>query len=74
MNRTAKNFLNWAILIAAWKKCKHIFEGIAETNGQEHLYIETQGAYAIPQENNGIKVYSSTQGPTAAQQAHGRCA
>lgn len=51
----------------AWKKCTHIFEGIAETNGQEHLYIETQGAYTIPQENNCIKVYSSTQGPTAVQ-------
>ncbi len=51
----------------AWKKCTHIFEGTAETNGQEHLYIETQGAYTIPQENNCIKVYSSTQGPTAVQ-------
>jgi len=51
----------------AWKKCAHIFEGIAETNGQEHLYIETQGAYTIPQENDCIKVYSSTQGPTAVQ-------
>ncbi|MEO7522524.1 MAG: molybdopterin cofactor-binding domain-containing protein [Ferruginibacter sp.] len=52
---------------AAFKKCEHIFEGIAETNGQEHLYIETQGAYALPSENNAIKVYSSTQGPTAVQ-------
>ena len=51
----------------AWKKCAHIFEGTAETNGQEHLYIETQGAYTLPQENDAIKVYSSTQGPTAVQ-------
>ncbi|MEP7164518.1 MAG: molybdopterin cofactor-binding domain-containing protein [Ferruginibacter sp.] len=51
----------------AFKDCVHIFEGIAETNGQEHLYIETQGAYAMPAENNSIKVYSSTQGPTAVQ-------
>ncbi len=51
----------------AFKDCVHVFEGIAETNGQEHLYIETQGAYAIPAENNSIKVYSSTQGPTAVQ-------
>ncbi len=50
-----------------FKNCVHVFEGIAETNGQEHLYIETQGAYAIPAENNSIKVYSSTQGPTAVQ-------
>ena len=50
-----------------FKNCVHIFEGIAETNGQEHLYIETQGAYAMPAENNAIKIYSSTQGPTAVQ-------
>ena len=49
--------------------CDYIFEGTVETNGQEHLYIETQGAYAIPQENNALKIYSSTQGPTAVQKA-----
>lgn len=53
----------------AWTDCDHIFEGKAETNGQEHLYIETQGAYTIPTEQGGIKVYSSTQGPTAVQRA-----
>lgn len=52
-----------------WSKCNYIFEGTTETNGQEHLYIETQGAYAVPQENNSIKIYSSTQGPTAVQRA-----
>jgi xanthine dehydrogenase large subunit len=52
---------------AAWKKCKHIFEGRADSNGQEHLYIETQGAYAVPLEQRAIKIYSSTQGPTAVQ-------
>lgn len=52
---------------AAWELCSHVFEGIADTNGQEHLYIETQGAYTIPIENSSIKVYSSTQGPTAVQ-------
>lgn len=53
----------------SWQQCKHIFEGQADTNGQEHLYIETQGAYAVPQEHNAIKIYSSTQGPTAVQRA-----
>ncbi len=54
---------------SAWPSCAHIFEGSTYTNGQEHLYIETQGAYAIPQENNVIRIYSSTQGPTAVQRA-----
>ncbi|WPV66971.1 molybdopterin cofactor-binding domain-containing protein [Chitinophaga sp. LS1] len=52
---------------SAWSQCTHIFEGAIDINGQEHLYIETQGAYAIPQEHGSLKVYSSTQGPTAVQ-------
>lgn len=51
----------------AFKQCEYIFEGTAASNGQEHLYIETQGAYALPMENDCIKLYSSTQGPTAVQ-------
>jgi xanthine dehydrogenase large subunit len=53
----------------AFKNCEYVFEGRTEQNGQEHLYIETQGAYAVPMENGGIKVFSSTQGPTAVQRA-----
>ncbi len=57
---------------ANWSTCEHIFEGIAESGGQEHLYIETQGAYAVPMENGNIKIYSSTQGPTAVQRTTAR--
>ena len=53
---------------AAFAKCENVFVGQADVNGQEHLYLETQGAYALPTEN-GIRVYSSTQGPTAVQRA-----
>ena len=56
----------------AWDQCEYIFEGRTETNGQEHLYIETQGAYAVPQENGAIRIYSSTQGPTAVQRTAAR--
>src|SRR6476661_1631730 len=52
---------------AAWAACAHVFEGVAENGGQEHLYIETQGAYAFPTEMGGIRMISSTQGPTAVQ-------
>ncbi len=57
---------------SAWSSCEHIIEGCADTNGQEHLYIETQGAYAVPQENGAIRIYSSTQGPTAVQRTAAR--
>lgn len=53
----------------AFERCDYVFEGRADINGQEHLYIETQGAYAVPTENGGLKIYSSTQGPTAVQRA-----
>ena len=51
----------------AFKDCEYVFEGETFSNGQEHLYIEAQGAYAEPLENGNIKITSSTQGPTAVQ-------
>jgi xanthine dehydrogenase large subunit len=56
----------------AWKDCTCVVEGKAITNGQEHLYIETQGAYAIPKENGQLLIHSSTQGPTAVQRTIAR--
>ncbi|HUR65618.1 MAG TPA: molybdopterin cofactor-binding domain-containing protein, partial [Chitinophagaceae bacterium] len=58
--------------VNAWKDCEYVVEGNTETNGQEHLYIETQGAYAVPQENGALRIYSSTQGPTAVQRTAAR--
>ena len=57
---------------SAFDQCAHVFEGRADINGQEHLYIETQGAYSIPVEGGGLKIYSSTQGPTAVQRTVAR--
>jgi xanthine dehydrogenase large subunit len=51
----------------AWPQCEHVFTGTVESGAQEHLYLETQGAYALPGENNSLLVHSSTQGPTAIQ-------
>ncbi len=50
-----------------WETCEHIISGRVKSGGQEHLYLETQGAYAVPAEDGNIKLYSSTQGPTAVQ-------
>jgi xanthine dehydrogenase large subunit len=55
-----------------WQKCDYVIEGKVESGGQEHLYLETQGALAIPVEGEGIKVISSTQGPTAVQKTIAR--
>ncbi|MCH9029704.1 MAG: molybdopterin-dependent oxidoreductase, partial [Bacteroidetes bacterium] len=55
-----------------WKLCDHIIEGKVESGGQEHLYLETQGAFAYPVEGGGIKIVSSTQSPTAVQRVTAR--
>ena len=56
----------------AWSTCDVIVEGKTESGGQEHLYIEGQAAYAFPDEADGIKLISSTQGPTQVQKAAAR--
>ena len=56
----------------AFRGCNHVFKGRADINGQEHLYIETQGAYCIPLEGGSLKIHSSTQGPTAVQRTVAR--
>jgi xanthine dehydrogenase large subunit len=54
---------------STWKKCDYVVEGTADSGGQEHLYLETQGAFAYPLETGGIRIISSTQGPTQVQRA-----
>ncbi|MCA0235324.1 MAG: molybdopterin-dependent oxidoreductase [Bacteroidetes bacterium] len=56
----------------AFASCAHVFEGQAESGGQEHLYLETQGAYAVPTEHDSVRIFSSTQGPTAVQRTVAR--
>ncbi len=51
----------------AWSNCDLIVEGTCEIGGQEHLYLETQRARAIPLEGKTMRVYSATQNPYAAQ-------
>ncbi len=47
--------------------CDYVVSGSASSAGQEHLYLETQGVYTLPSENGNIKIFSSTQGPSAVQ-------
>ena len=56
----------------AWSECAIIVEGIVESGGQEHLYLETQAAITIPNEGNTYKIISSTQSPTAVQRTAAR--
>lgn len=52
-----------------WSECDYIIEGEAESGPQEHFYMESQASIAFPIERTGIKLFSSTQSPTAVQRA-----
>jgi xanthine dehydrogenase large subunit len=54
---------------SAWEQCDVIAAGRVDSGGQEHFYMEPQGALAVPVEGGGIKIYSSTQSPTGVQRA-----
>ena len=49
------------------EQCAHVVTGNAETGGQEHLYLETQCALAVPGEDGTILINSSTQGASYVQ-------
>ncbi len=57
---------------AAWADCDIIVEGECDIAGQEHLYLETNRARAIPQEGGRVTVTSSTQSPYAVQKSVAR--
>lgn len=49
-------------LDSIFAKCEHVFEGITKMGGQEHFYLETNAALAIPHvEDGSMEVYASSQ-------------
>lgn len=56
----------------AWADCAVVVSGRADSGAQEHVYLETQAALAIPVEGGGMRVLSATQSPTATQRSVAR--
>lgn len=52
---------------AAMEKSKHTVSGEVSCGGQDHFYLESHIALALPGEDSDMTVYSSTQHPTEAQ-------
>lgn len=52
---------------AALAQAPYRLQGELEIGGQEHFYLETQIASAMPGEDGAVLVYSSTQHPTEVQ-------
>jgi len=57
---------------AVWADCEVVVSGRVDSGGQEHLYLETQGSIAWPQEQGGVKILAGTQAPTAVQRIAAR--
>jgi xanthine dehydrogenase large subunit len=53
--------------LAAINWAKNQLTGSLEVGGQEHFYLEGQIAYAVPQEQNQMIIYSSSQHPGEVQ-------
>ena len=52
---------------AVMEKSKHTVSGEVSCGGQDHFYLESHIALALPGEDSDMTVYSSTQHPTEAQ-------
>jgi xanthine dehydrogenase large subunit len=58
---------------AAFAGAAHVIEGTFRTGGQEHFYLETQAALAVPGEDGQMTVHSSTQNPSEIQAVVAHC-
>ncbi|MCK5131370.1 MAG: molybdopterin-dependent oxidoreductase [Candidatus Sabulitectum sp.] len=56
----------------ALEECTHVISGVADTGGQEHLYLETQSALCVPGEGYALHITSSTQSPSFVQKIAAR--
>ncbi len=53
---------------SVFARCDHVFTGVARMGGQEHFYLETNAALAVPKLEDGeIEIFCSTQNPNEAQ-------
>ena len=59
---------------AVFSTCDHVIEGDIRTGAQEHFYLETHAAIAIPKGENGeMELISSTQNPNGTQMVVAKC-
>lgn len=59
-------------LDAAFARAAFVVEGEVRSGGQDHFYLETMAALALPEEDGAIRILSSTQHPTEAQKMAAR--
>ena len=59
--------MQWGDAGAVLNKASRRFQGELRVGGQEHFYLEGQVSLAIPEEEGGMTIYTSSQNPTEAQ-------
>lgn len=61
-------YINTGDVEKAFAEAAHVFTGVARMGGQEHFYLETNAALAIPKREDGeMEIWSSTQNPSETQ-------
>ncbi|XP_017011536.2 xanthine dehydrogenase-like [Drosophila takahashii] len=51
----------------AFTQADHLYEGTCRMGGQEHFYLETHAALAVPRDSDELELFCSTQNPTEVQ-------
>src|SRR5260370_21451774 len=64
---TAPNFIRRGNVDRALEEATHRFQGQFCLGGQDHFYLETQAAIAVPGEDASMLITSSTQHPSEVQ-------
>ena len=58
---------------AALAESPRRISGEVRVGGQEHFYLEGQASLALPEEDGGVTIHSSSQNPTETQNSPRRC-
>ncbi|KAL8590330.1 hypothetical protein ACOMHN_006446 [Nucella lapillus] len=63
------NTVNQGDVTAGWQASDHVLEGEVHIEAQEHFYLETMAALALPGEDGEMEVWASTQGVANVQES-----
>jgi len=64
---TEPHIIQRGSITEALESASLILDGEFESGGQDHFYLETQSALAVPGEHGSLHLYSSTQHPSEVQ-------
>ncbi len=67
--KTEAHTLQKGDAVAALKNARNKISFSVDIGGQEHFYLETQAAFALPGDDGTVQIWSSTQHPSEVQAA-----